>query len=281
MHAVELAEQLDDLAVGIAVVGEDVVADAVPAGAPDQRIAVARQEIAGGLEVPPVAQLECDVIQPDPLAVDQVDGVVIGPAAQEREEVGHPVGHTEAQHVAIELRHLLHVDDVEGDVAELERDDALLAEPLARGGALREYLELRALRVLELDQIGNRRLAVAAAIGFQPVQLELTVELAEIGERRDLERQMRAARRLAVTDHDRVVVERGGEERGLCGPVDQGKPKHVGVVGDLAADVGRLEAGVADALDADHHVFPLSAARDLCGIVARRSQNLKAGRTDA
>ena len=47
----------------------------------------------------------------------QVDGVVVGAAAQEREEVAHPVGDAEAEHVAIEVGAFLALFDEERDVA--------------------------------------------------------------------------------------------------------------------------------------------------------------------
>ena len=54
---------------------------------------------------------------------DEVDGVMVDAAAQERERVVAPVGDAEAQHVGVELHGLLHVVDAVRDVAELERRD--------------------------------------------------------------------------------------------------------------------------------------------------------------
>ena len=125
------AKSLGDQPGRAAVIGEEVVADAMPAGPPEQLVAVEAEIIAGGLQVRPVAQLEGGVEMPVRAGLHQVDGVVVGTAAQEREEIRHPVGLAEAQHVAIELGHVLDVGDVEGDVAELVRDDALAREALA------------------------------------------------------------------------------------------------------------------------------------------------------
>ena len=52
---------------------------------------------------------------------DEIEGVVVGVAAQEHEVVAAPVGDPEAQHVGVELHDLLHVEHAMGDVAELER----------------------------------------------------------------------------------------------------------------------------------------------------------------
>src|SRR5262245_22525937 len=64
VHAVELGEQLGDQPVGRAVVGEQVVADAVPPRPPQQLVAVETEIVAGGLQVTPVAQLERGVEVP-------------------------------------------------------------------------------------------------------------------------------------------------------------------------------------------------------------------------
>src|SRR3954453_11324866 len=61
---VELREQLGDQPVGPAVIGEEVVADAVPARAPDELVAVEAEKIAGGLQMAPIAQLERRVEMP-------------------------------------------------------------------------------------------------------------------------------------------------------------------------------------------------------------------------
>ena len=60
-HLVELSEQLGDQSVGTAVVGEEIVADAVTSWTPKNLVAVLAQEIAGALHMGPVAQLECRV----------------------------------------------------------------------------------------------------------------------------------------------------------------------------------------------------------------------------
>src|SRR6266851_10417328 len=89
VHPVELGEGFGYQAGGTAMIGEQVVADAVPARPPQELVAVEAQIVAGGLQVPPVAQLEGGVEMPVRAGLHQVDGVVVRPAAQEREEISH------------------------------------------------------------------------------------------------------------------------------------------------------------------------------------------------
>src|SRR5665213_1575063 len=62
VDAVEFGEQFDDLPIRIAVIGEQIVADAMPPRAPDQRVALGGEEVAGGLQMPPIAQFEGNVV---------------------------------------------------------------------------------------------------------------------------------------------------------------------------------------------------------------------------
>src|SRR5215468_163137 len=112
------------MAVRILVIGEQIVPRTVPARPPNQRVAVDAEKIAGGLQVAPVPQLKGDVVHPHLLGIKQVDRVVVRPTAQEREDVAEPIGHPKAEHIAIEVRNLLHIDAIEGDVTELERRNA-------------------------------------------------------------------------------------------------------------------------------------------------------------
>ena len=103
VHAVELAERLGDQPVRPAVIGEEIMADAVPARPPQQLIAVETEKVARLMHMAPIAQLEGGVEVPVRTSLHQVDGVMIGTAAQEREEIPHPVGFAEAEHVAVEF----------------------------------------------------------------------------------------------------------------------------------------------------------------------------------
>jgi len=83
--------------------------------------------------------------------------LVIGPAAQEREEVPHPVGFAKAEHVDIELGDVLDVGDVKGDVAELVRHDALGLEFLVR--------EVGALNTSITVPFGSAKVSISATVG--------------------------------------------------------------------------------------------------------------------
>src|SRR6185295_14406119 len=105
VHLVELGKGLSDQAVRRAMIGEQIVTDAVAARAPQQLVAVEAEIVARLLHVRPIAQLEGGVEMAVRAGLHQVDGMMVGAAAQEREEVRHPVGLAEAKHVAIELGH--------------------------------------------------------------------------------------------------------------------------------------------------------------------------------
>src|SRR5437899_3081764 len=76
-HLVELGEQLDDLVVGVAVIGEDVVARPVAPRAPGELDVAAAEEVAGGLYLRPILELESDMMHPGGLALDEIHRVVV------------------------------------------------------------------------------------------------------------------------------------------------------------------------------------------------------------
>ena len=221
-------------------------------GPPDQLVAVEAEIIAGGLQVAPIAQLEGGVEMPVGVGLHQVDGVVVGTAAQEREEIAHPVGFAEAEHVAIELGHLLHVGDEEGDVAELVRHDPLGRVALARERFALEHLDGGALRVLEGEQVGDRRLRVLLALGLQPVALDLALERGEVVLGRDLEAQPHAFRLRSLAQHHRVMIDRRGQIDRILVLAGDGEAENLGVVFGLLVQIGHFVDGVGDLLDADH-----------------------------
>ena len=182
----------------------------------------------------------------------QIDGVMIDAAAQEREEIAHPVGNAETQHVAIELRDVLHVGDVEGDVAELVRNDALARKFLVREVRPLEHLHDGALRVLEHDGVGNGRLGIALARGLDAVRGGLALEGVEILVDADLKAEMHAFGRRAPAQDHRMMVDGVGEIDGAVLLADDGQPEDVGVIFRLLVQVGRLVAGMSDLAYADH-----------------------------
>src|SRR6478736_8171899 len=101
----------------------------------------------------PIAQLERGVEMPVLVGLHQVDGVVIATAAQEREEVSHPVGLAKPEYVDIELGRILDVADEERDMAELVRHDTLGREALARECITLERRRGSSLRVRERDHV--------------------------------------------------------------------------------------------------------------------------------
>src|SRR5580700_10200263 len=106
-HLVELGEHLNDLIIGIAVIGIDIMPGAVAARAPDDRNVLAAEKIARRLDLRPVLQLERDVVHPRALAANEVDGVVVRTAAHEDEPVLDPVRDAEAENAAVEVGKLL------------------------------------------------------------------------------------------------------------------------------------------------------------------------------
>src|SRR5580704_15199469 len=74
VHPVELGEGLGNQAVRRAMIGEQIVPDAVPARSPQQLVTVQAEEIAGLVHVSPVTQLEGGVEVPVGAGLHQVDG---------------------------------------------------------------------------------------------------------------------------------------------------------------------------------------------------------------
>ena len=93
LHQIHFAEEFDPDLVGVAMIDRDVVADDVAPRTPDQMDVVLGEPFAGALNLRPVLYLERDVVELRDLVEDEVDGMVIGPATQEREGVAMPIRH--------------------------------------------------------------------------------------------------------------------------------------------------------------------------------------------
>ena len=145
LHLIELGIELDDVVVGVVVIGRDVVARPVPQRSPDDRNRLLAEQLAGVLDVGEVLHLERDVVHLRLLAGEEVHRVMVRAAAQKREEVLHPVGNPEAEHLRIEFGDLPGVVDDEGDVAELERSNADHLMMMAEIVPVREQLDDRFL----------------------------------------------------------------------------------------------------------------------------------------
>ena len=125
-HLIELRIELNDLAIRIVVIDEDVVADAMSPRPPYQRDFAAAQKVAGLPDVVPITPFERDVMHLGSSAMHEVDGVMIGAAAQKRKKVAHPVRNAEAKRFDEKPDRALHVFNVESDVTEFDRPDSIL-----------------------------------------------------------------------------------------------------------------------------------------------------------
>src|ERR1700728_1365779 len=64
-----------------------------------------------------IAQFEGDVVHPRRLALQKIDGVVVGTASHEHKEVFDPIRHAKTQYVTVERRHVLRTVDDEGEMS--------------------------------------------------------------------------------------------------------------------------------------------------------------------
>jgi hypothetical protein len=90
----------------------------------------------GGPDVIPAARPEGDVMHRVGLAVQHVQGVMIGTAAQKGEEVAHPVRNAETEHLDQEIDAALDVMDFERNMPKLARTDTIRLQVSLRNGAL-------------------------------------------------------------------------------------------------------------------------------------------------
>ena len=260
LHLVELGVELDHVIVGVVVVGRDVVARPVAQRSPDDRDRLLAEQLAGVLDLGEVLHLEGDVMHLRLLAGEEIHRVVVRPAAQEREEVLDPVGHAEAEHLRIELGDLLGVVDDEGDVAELERADADHLVMLAEIAPLREQLDGRALRVLELQHLADARDRVVAQFVGNALVVQLPAHRGEVGIRRHFERQAGALRVRALVEPDDELTDLGREKGAARLALGEHQSVHLRVVVDGPIEIGGLERGVADSSCLDHGAFLLESS---------------------
>ena len=153
VHQVEIGEELDRDAVGVLVIDRDVVSDEVADRTPKQLDVLAREEVAGAVDLGFVAQLEREVVNIGVVGLQQIDRVVVAAAAQEGEEIAAPVRHFESEHVAIKLHRRCDVGRVKGDVAELARHDAGIGVVILGEGVVGEDFDAGALRIGEHDRL--------------------------------------------------------------------------------------------------------------------------------
>ena len=151
---------------------------------------------------------------------------------------------------------MLDVGDVEGDVAELKRNDAFGLEFLRRESVALEHFDHRAFGIGEHQHVGDRRFGIFAALGLDAVARHLLFEIAEIGVGRDLKSDAHALRLRAVAQHHRVMVDGRGEKDGVLLLGGERQSQNLGVILALPVEIGRLVAGMGDLADADHTNSP-------------------------
>src|SRR5262245_58978945 len=256
LHEVHLAEELDPNLIRVAVIDRDVVADDVAAGSPHQMNVVLGKPFAGALDLRPILHLERDVMELRNFLYDEIDGVVIGPAAQKREGLIAPVRHPKAEHVGVELHHLLHVLDAVGHVSELERHDAHLAQVLLGEHIFGKNLDPRVLRILEDDGLGDARRDAAAALALDSVLRQLARKLGKIASRRNLKGEPRQRVGRAGLERDRLQPLLAREKGALGVALDQGKADDGGIVCDLPIEIGGRQRGMAEPAHLDHRFPP-------------------------
>ena len=237
------------------MVGRDVVADDVSLRPPHQMSAVLGQEVAGAVQLRPVAHLEGNMMELGLRVIDEVDGVMVDAAAHEAEIIRVPVRHPEAHHVGVELHGLLHVVNAVRDVAELERRDGGLLAIVIGELIFGVELDHRTLDVGEHQSARGAGRNAVPRLALDAVLGQRARERRKVGLRRDLERQARQIDLVAALERDRFEPGAGGEECLVLAALGHDQAEHVGVVIHLPLEIGRGEGGVAGASDVDHGSF--------------------------
>src|SRR5262249_38470870 len=145
---------------------------------------------------------------------------------------------------------------VEGDMAQLVRDDPGAAKLLVPRLRTLEHFHDGALGVIDDHHLGDRGLGILLARRAQPVRGRLLVEGGEIVLRTELEADARASRLLAAPqDHGMMIVGVGEIGRvALLG--DEREAENIRVVLGLLVEIGRLVAGVRYLPHSDHGIAP-------------------------
>ncbi len=118
-YPVELGKQFNDLTGSVAMIRSHVVAWPVTNRTPQNCAGIAREDLARLDEVRGVAKFERQMVHTDRIALQKIDGVMVGIAAHKDKEILDPIGDTESEDVAIKARHFLRVVDHEGQVSQL------------------------------------------------------------------------------------------------------------------------------------------------------------------
>src|SRR5580704_18129531 len=156
-HLVELGEHFDDLVVGIAVIGVDIVPRSMTAGPPNNGNVLAAEEIASRLHLTPILQLEGDMVHVRALAAHEIDGVMVGTATHEYEPVLNPIRHPETQNAAIEFGIVPGLRDDESKMPELDGANSGNRLRFANRRLGGEHLAYGALGIRERQHLRNPR----------------------------------------------------------------------------------------------------------------------------
>src|SRR5580700_9805708 len=148
-HLVELGEHFNDLVIGIAVIGVDIVPRPMTSGTPNNGNILAAQDIARRLHLSPILQFKGDVVHLRALAAHEIDGVMVGTAAHEHKPVLNPIRHAETQNATIEFGVVPGLRNDESKMPELEWPNSGNRLRFADRGLGREHLAYGPLGVLE------------------------------------------------------------------------------------------------------------------------------------
>src|SRR5262249_44568269 len=145
------------------------------------------EEIAGSLDVGPVAYLKCNMMNRGLGVAQEIHGVMIAAATQEGEEIASPIRDAETEHVTIELHHAGDVRALIGDVAELERHHTREIVVVLREGRVPEDFQCSALRILEGQRLANARRDIVPPLAFDASFVQSRGDLGKIAAGCDLE----------------------------------------------------------------------------------------------
>src|SRR5262245_8218300 len=164
LHLIELAEELDDLVVNVAMIGGDVVPRTVPQWPPDDRHPFLPHDLTRVLQMHEILELEGDMVKRHVGAGEEIHRVMTRIAAHEAEEIADPVGDAKAEDALVECDGALDVRRVEGDVSELERPDAGDLRMFGEIAPFLEQLDPGSFVVLERQHLAHTRHGVVAQL---------------------------------------------------------------------------------------------------------------------
>lgn len=229
-HLIELRVELDDLAIWIAVISEDIVSRPVASWSPDQRKPPPTEQVACALDMSNVRQLEGDVMHSLIGITQKVHGMVIRPAAEEGEEVADPIGFPEIQKVTEEFCRSFDVGYLEGDVTQTEWTYRLLRflEWRHRGFSLN--VNRKVTRSLKTDALRNRGSRVGRVRNRNSARRQPLPQSDQVFVGRYLETKPRAICSVSLLQNNRVVIQRTSEKHCFLGVSLDAQPEHLLIV---------------------------------------------------